>query len=206
MVYRKCCFHHETSHLLLADLLNELWISYESSLPNCSIPVRRNTFAHVKRMISNISIDVQLDMTVSQLTQLSEHYLSGLSDLPNLKNLYISLHPVPGREFSQFRQQLSRSDLRIFQIVSFVKPIEALLARKPSGCTIHWMIPDFIKFAIECEAIRLAAEGERYHHRLGNRPDIAEFMKEVEAAVAATEPYDDGAGLRTTPVANDRND
>lgn len=201
MVYGKGCLHRAIDLDKDTDLLDQLCISYISSFPDCSFGVRHKTFAHVKRMILNIALDVQLDMNVPQITRLSEHYFSRLEQLPNLKHLYISLHPIPGREFSQFRQQLSRSDLRIFQVVSFVKPVETLLARKPEGCRIDWMIPEFAKLAIDCEAIRLAADGEGRYLPWANRPEIAEFMREVEAAVAATEPQADAGGFQVSAEA-----
>ena len=201
MVYGKGCLHRTIDLDKDTDLPDQLCISYISSFSNCSFGVRHETFAHVKRMISNIAIDVQLDMNVPQIDRLSEHYFSRLDQLPNLKHLYISLHPIPGREFSQFRQQLSRSDLRIFQVVSFVKPVEALLALKPKGCRIDWMIPDSIKLAIDCEAIRLAADGKGRYLPWANRPELAEFMREVEAAVAATEPQADVGGSQVSAEA-----
>ena len=193
IVCSKGCLHITTG-LRGTELLDQLWKGYATSMSDRRFgSVKDQTFEQMKLMISNIAITVYLTMNVSEITLLSENYLSRLDELPNLKNLYINLHPIAGREFSQFRQQLSSSDLRIFQVVSFVKPVESLLARKPSGCTIHWTIPESVKLAIDCEAIRLgAAAGEQiYYQRLGNRPDIAEFMTEVEAAVAATVPQAD---------------
>jgi pantoate kinase len=86
----------------------QLFMNYAASFPRRTSLLTKQTFEHVKRMISYIAIDVHLDMTVDQVKWLSNHYFAGLNELTNLKALCISLSPRLGSEHNSCKRQLAR--------------------------------------------------------------------------------------------------
>lgn len=182
MVYDQCCLYKATDVEDQHELLDQLVVGYVTSFRNTASETENSTFELVKRMISYVAIDVHLYMNVEDMTWLCDEYFARISDLPNLKALYISLNLEPGVARNNFKQQLARSDLRIFELVKFISPVKSLLGRVPKGCKVHWAVP---------EGIRWSANGGTYEYSESNLPYMTQFMREVQEAVVATEHPDE---------------
>jgi hypothetical protein len=173
MVYEQCSFYKvvsTSSDSYLHDQLSDGFLKSFPCLPTMEL------FNRVESMIAYIALDVHLDMTLEHMNWLTRDFLAQISDLPNLKALYISLNVSPGVERNRFKQHLARSDLRIFELVKFLEPVQSLLIRLPMHCKVHWAIPESIR--------RVANGGVVYGE--DNFSYMTEFMREVQHAVMAT--------------------
>ena len=177
MVYEQCCIYRAIDWRCDSHILDELRWGFRASFPWCAPWVAVKQFDKAKRIISYVALDVHLDMTMEHMNWLSRDYLAQISDLSDLKALFISLNLRPGVERNKFKQQLARSDLRIFELVSFIQPVESLLKRVPKSCQVHWVVPESIR--------RAANRGSDYDE--SNFLYMTEFMREVQHAVTVTE-------------------
>lgn len=178
IVYDQCCLYHVTDDEDAEELLNKLVAGYVTSFRGTSTIDQNSTYELIKPMVSYIAIDAHIPMHAEHLELFFEAFFARISELPNLKALYISLNVEAGVTRNTLKQHLARSDLRIFELVKFIKPVKLLLERLPKGCKIHWAIP---------ESIRWAANGQTFEYSECNLPYMTQFMKEVQDAVVATE-------------------
>lgn len=178
IVYGQCCLYDVTDHEDQHELLDELVGGYVTSFRKTSTIDQNATYELIKPMVSYIAVDAHISMHAEHLTNFFDEYFARLSELPNLKALYISLNVEAGLTRNRLKQHLARSDLRIFELVKFIKPVKLLLERLPKGCKVQWAIP---------EGLRWAANDGSYEYSECNLPYMTQFMKEVQDAVIATE-------------------
>ena len=175
MVYNKTCLYNRITPGISHDLVDQIWFGYSSSVRFAELHIAKYTFPYMKDRIKSIAIDVDVDLTVDDLSRLS-NYCHHLKELTELRTLYIQLTPYSGPTWERFRREILISELRIFHIANLMRTVGRLKDCVPHDCEIIWTIPEEIR-----ENFPPVYLGTR-----AIRANVEAFMKEVCDALAAT--------------------
>ena len=174
--YNKTPLYQRITPGISHDLISQLWLGYASSVPFAELDIAKSTFPYAKRMITTVVVDVDVDLTVDDLSRLSECYCHRLGELTGLRKLYVQLTPYSGPTWERFRREIQMSELRIFHIANLMRAVGRLRECVPKGCEIIWAIPEEIRAYLP----------PSNSVTQGIRADVEAFMNEVCDALAAT--------------------
>ena len=176
VIYETTCLYHRMTPGISKDLISHLELGYKSSVKFAELHIAEFTFPNIKALITAVALTVDIDLTVDDLSRLSENYCCRLQELSGLRKLYIQMSPYSGPTWDRFRREIQRSDLRVFHIANLMRAVKKLKNSVPNGCEIVWAIPQ------ESRAYLTPS----FRGMESMQAEATRFMQEVYSALDAT--------------------